>query len=294
MIKDRLKELKMNQPDPDDIQLTMSVNKPTQVDGFLRESDQLERTIDKIGSLVNEIKRLQESILVSSGNDETLRDELDDRMNEIKSNAQKIRQNLKIMTEEILREEKENRRGSTELKIKKTRTAFLSKKFSEIMQNYNLIQANYRDDCKKRIKRQLEITGKDADDEEIEEMLESNNPQIFTQGILTETKMAKQALQDIEARHKDIKMLEKNILELHEMFADLAELIETQGEMVDNIEDNMAKTVEDAKVGEDNTKKAVVNAKSARKKKVIVGLIITGVVLVVIIIIVILLAVYLK
>lgn len=35
---------------------------------------------------------------------------------------------------------------------------YLSKKFSDLMQNYNLIQAKYRDDCKARIKRQLEIS----------------------------------------------------------------------------------------------------------------------------------------
>lgn len=40
--------------------------------------------------------------------------------------------------------------------------------------------------------------------------------------------LAKQALKDIEARHKDIIKLEKNILELHEMFQDLAELMESQ------------------------------------------------------------------
>ena len=36
---------------------------------------------------------------------------------------------------------------------------------------------------------------------------------------------------------------------------------------MDNIEENMFHTVEEAKVGEDSTKKAVVNAKSARKVK---------------------------
>lgn len=39
---------------------------------------------------------------------------------------------------------------------------------------------------------------------------------------------AKQALKDIEARYQDIIKLEKNILELHEMFQDLAELMESQ------------------------------------------------------------------
>jgi hypothetical protein len=46
--------------------------------------------------------------------------------------------------------------------------------------------------------------------------------------ILAETKMAKQALADVEARHKDIMKLERDIIELQEMFVDFAAMIEDQ------------------------------------------------------------------
>lgn len=38
----------------------------------------------------------------------------------------------------------------------------------------------------------------------------------------------RQTLADIEARHADIKKLEKSIVELHEMFLDMATLVESQ------------------------------------------------------------------
>lgn len=38
----------------------------------------------------------------------------------------------------------------------------------------------------------------------------------------------RQTLADIEARHADIKKLEKSIVELHEMFVDMATLVESQ------------------------------------------------------------------
>jgi len=84
-------------------------------------------------------------------------------------------------------------------------------------------------------------------------MLESENPAIFVQGvslnflfsqflvyifftltdlliiqIITETKLAKQTLAEIEARHNDIIKLEKSIRELHDMFMDMAMLVENQ------------------------------------------------------------------
>lgn len=43
-----------------------------------------------------------------------------------------------------------------------------------------------------------------------------------------ETQQAKQTLADIEARHADIIKLENSIRELHDMFLDMAMLVESQ------------------------------------------------------------------
>lgn len=50
---------------------------------------------------------------------------------------------------------------------------------------------------------------------------------IFCQ-IVTETEQAKKSLADVEARHADIIKLERSIKDLHEMFHDMAILIEGQ------------------------------------------------------------------
>jgi t-SNARE complex subunit (syntaxin) len=50
---------------------------------------------------------------------------------------------------------------------------------------------------------------------------------LFSQ-IITDTQQAKQSLKDIEARHNDIMKLEKSIKELHDMFMDMAMLVESQ------------------------------------------------------------------
>lgn len=43
-----------------------------------------------------------------------------------------------------------------------------------------------------------------------------------------DTQQTKQALNDIEARHNDIIKLENSIRELHDMFLDMAALVEHQ------------------------------------------------------------------
>lgn len=45
---------------------------------------------------------------------------------------------------------------------------------------------------------------------------------------MTDTQQAKQTLADIEARHADIIKLESSIRELHDMFMDMAMLVESQ------------------------------------------------------------------
>ena len=59
----------------------------------------------------------------------------------------------------------------------------MSKKFVDVMNDYNECQVTYRQKCKERIQRQLTITGRDTTDEEIEEMIETGNPQIFSHGV---------------------------------------------------------------------------------------------------------------
>ena len=115
----------------------------------------------------------------------------------------------------------------------------------QVMTEYNRTQTDYRERCKSRIQRQLEISktstlrqkqslhpplsaGRTTTNEELEDMLEQGNPAVFTQGIIMDTAAAKQTLADIEARHADIIKLETSIKELHDMFMDMAMLVESQ------------------------------------------------------------------
>lgn len=100
-------------------------------------------------------------------------------------------------------------------------------------------------------------------------MLESGNPAIFTSGII-ESQISKQALSEIESRHRDIVRLESSIRELHDMFVDIAMLVENQGEVVDNIEVNVMKSTDHVELAKAETKKALRYQSRARKKTIII------------------------
>ncbi|KAJ7399329.1 Syntaxin-1A [Pitangus sulphuratus] len=155
------------------------------------------------------------------------KEELEELMSDIKKTANKVRSKLKSIEQSIEQEEGLNR-SSADLRIRKTQHSTLSRKFVEVMSEYNATQTDYRERCKGRIQRQLEITGRTTTSEELEDMLESGNPAIFSSGIIMDSNITKQALNEIETRHSEIIKLENSIRELHDMFMDMAMLVESQ------------------------------------------------------------------
>ena len=60
--------------------------------------------------------------------------------------------------EQSIEHDEQTDRTSAEIRIKKTQSSTLSRKFVEVMTEYNKTQTDYRERCKGRIKRQLEIS----------------------------------------------------------------------------------------------------------------------------------------
>ncbi|XP_026289773.1 syntaxin isoform X1 [Frankliniella occidentalis] len=245
MTKDRLAALKAAQSDdddmgPDDVAVTVE-SRDGFMDEFFAEVEEIREMIDKIQANVEEVKKKHSAILSAPQTDEKVKQELEDLMADIKKTANKVRAKLKVIEQNIEQEEHTNK-SSADLRIRKTQHSTLSRKFVEVMTEYNRTQTDYRERCKGRIQRQLEITGRTTTNEELEEMLEQGNSAVFTQGIIMETQQAKQTLADIEARHADIIKLENSIRELHDMFMDMAMLVESQGELIDRVEYHVTET----------------------------------------------------
>ncbi|CAG7825268.1 unnamed protein product [Allacma fusca] len=271
MTKDRLAALKAAQSDdddvgPDDVAVTVE-SRDGFMDEFFAEVEEIREMIDKIQNNVEEVKKKHSAILSAPTTDEKMKQELEDLMAGIKKTANQVRSKLKVIEQNIETEEHTNK-SSADLRIRKTQHSTLSRKFVEVMTEYNRTQTDYRERCKGRIQRQLEITGRTTTDEELEEMIEQGNPAVFTQGIIMETQQARQTLADIEARHADIIKLENSIRELHDMFMDMAMLVESQGEMIDRIEYHVEHAVDYVQTATQDTKKALKYQSKARRKKI--------------------------
>jgi len=70
----------------------------------------------------------------------------------------------------------------------------------------------------------------------------------------------------IQARDADIRQIEKNIIEVNEIFQDLSKLVVEQGSMIDNIESNIESSVVSTSTGVEEIRKASDHQKKARTK----------------------------
>ncbi|XP_074399771.1 syntaxin-3-like isoform X2 [Zonotrichia albicollis] len=261
-MKDRLEQLKAKQDADDEEELEIAVDNTAFMDEFFSEIEETRQNIDKISENVEEAKKLYSIILSAPIPEQKTKDDLEQLTTDIKKMANSVRNKLKSMERNI---EQDEARSSADLRIRKSQHSVLSRKFVDVMTKYNEAQVDFRERSKGRIQRQLEITGKNTTDEELEEMLESGNPSIFTSGIM-DSQISKQALSEIEGRHKDIVRLESSIKELHDMFVDIAMLVENQGAMIDRIENNMDQSVGFVERAVADTKKAVKYQSEARRK----------------------------
>ncbi|XP_031760935.1 syntaxin-3 isoform X2 [Xenopus tropicalis] len=261
-MKDRLDQLKATRDTDDQDEVDISIDNAAFMDDFFSQIEEIRQNIEKIAECVNETKRLHSVILSAPLPEQKTKDELENLTMEIKKTANSVRSRLKTMEQSI---EQDDMQSSTDLRIRKSQHSVLSRKFVDVMTKYNEAQVDFRERSKGRIQRQLEITGKSTTDEELEEMLESGNPNIFTSGIINDSQISRQALSEIESRHRDIVRLESSLKELHDMFMDIAMLVENQGESLDNIELNVMKSVEHVEKAREETTKAVKYQNKARK-----------------------------
>ncbi|XP_031703275.1 syntaxin-11a [Anarrhichthys ocellatus] len=154
--------------------------------------------------------------------------------------------------------EEEHGPASAVARMVRSQCVSLTSAFHDAISEYNDAEMVQRENCKTRIHRQAEIMGKEVTREQIDEMIETGKWNVFSDNLLLEGRTARSALSEMETRHKELLELEGRIRDIHELFSQMAQLVEEQGCMLDNIEANVGAT-------QDYVDKATVQIKKAVK-----------------------------
>ncbi|KAI4992210.1 hypothetical protein ZWY2020_046702 [Hordeum vulgare] len=162
-----------------------------------------------------------------------------------------------------------------------TLTTRLRDRISEFQTLREAIQMEYREVVERRV---FTVTGERADEETIDKLIETgDSEQIFERAIQEQGRgRVLDTLQEIQERHDTVKEIETKLLELQQIFLDLSVLVETQGEILDNIEEQVTGAVHHVQTGTNLLQKARVLQKNSRKWTCIAIIILLIIVLVIV------------
>lgn len=160
----------------------------------------------------------------------------------------------------------------------------LSQKFAEVLRNYQAAQTEYKDKVKTRMSQKVRIVKPDATQEEIEDAIESGKAdQLYKIGTIDQQHLhsqAKNALSYIQDRHKEIVQIEQSILELRDLFVDMAIMVESQSAVLDIVESNVNSAIIDTGAGVELMRDSNKLQKTSRKKMYILIVILVIIVVV--------------
>lgn len=157
--------------------------------------------------------------------------------------------------------------GTAEERIRTNSINVLRKKLSDNIINCSNIQTKYKKKTIETQIRQIHHINPNASNDEINEIINSGtNPYEYALKI-PRNKRVVDALDEIQQRHNELLQLEKSITELHQLFLDMAILVDVQGEFLDTIEFNVSQSSANVTESVQNIKEANTLYDSIRKKR---------------------------
>ena len=227
---------------------------------------------------INTIKQLHAKIIteVSQTKSKEYSKKLDALLSETSRKARDVKDQLKALEVENAVYEEKFGRNSAEFKIHLNMHGTVTKKFIELMHEYETTQGKYKSLLKERVARQVKVANPNATEQEVAEAVENGGANVFVDQVLSKAdQVAMNAYADVQSKHQDLMRLEASIKEVHQveivcppvscsqeprcvavtvtdsvngrlltlfqLFQDMALMVEAQGELLDNIEEMVSR-----------------------------------------------------
>jgi len=247
----------------------------------MKQYEQIKRGLDLIKANVAKVEKLKakDRTTANEKSRKEIMDQLDRIMSETTAEGARIKKALDDIQNENKAFQKAHKDSAkTQMRVNLYQTHI--RRFHAVMNDYNAASHEFKQNLQDRTRRQLKIVDSKISDEEIERIVESGQANdVIKQALISEN--LQEVVRDIEERHLDILKLEQQVLEVYELFRDLATLVDLQQESLDVIENRISHARDYAEKAEVQLQEAEQYQTKARKRKCMI-LIVLLVILVVI------------
>lgn len=225
------------------------------LDNFLKEAQNIRDSIEELNSEVNKFSQQQRNFMATIRRLSIMKKE-SSMTRDIKLLAESLNKRLDALSKQARRTEAELGPDAATSRIQKAQHAALFRQFQQVMRQHNDAILSKQDKCKQFIIRQLEVSGREVSEEEVDNMIEQGKWEIFNENIIVDAKITRTQLSEIEQRHKELLNLESNMKDLKDLFLDVFMLVEEQGHQIESIQANVEKTQDYVSVSTEKFKMA--------------------------------------
>ncbi|KAL7198003.1 hypothetical protein ACSBR2_020511 [Camellia fascicularis] len=260
------------------------------LDNFFKQVQDIEKQYEALNKL---LKKLQDAHVESKAvTKAAAMKSIKQRMEKDVDEVGKVARFIKSKIEELDRDNLTNRqkpgcgKGTGVDRSRTATTVALKKKFKDKMSEFQTLRQNihqeYRDVVERRV---FTVTGTRADEETIDQLIETgDSEQIFQKAIREQGRgQIMDTLAEIQERHDAVRDVERKLLELQQIFLDMAVLVDAQGDMLDNIESHVSSAVDHVQSGNTALQKAKKLQRNSRKWTCIAIMILLIIVVVVVV-----------
>ncbi|CAA0822530.1 Syntaxin-121 [Striga hermonthica] len=252
--------------------------------------------VESVKDDLRDLESLHAQLLSAHDQSKTLHDarsvrDLRSRMDADVSAALKKAKLVKVRLEALDRSNAANRSvpgcgpGSSSDRTRTSVVNGLRKKLQESMSRFADLRQRMGSEYRETVQRRyFTVTGENPDEAVLDRLIETGESETFMQKAIQEQGRGRvmDTIAEIQERHDAVREIERNLRELHQVFLDMAVLVESQGEQLDDIESQVNRASSFVRSGAQQLEVARKHQKSSRKWACIGILILLVVVLIIV------------